>query len=562
MAVEHDDKEYQFAISLSVLNHLGRNLYRNFVTVLGEAISNAWDADAKNVWIDVDRDKNLFLIADDGVGMTPDDFENKFLKIGYSKRKEGGPKSENGRPYIGAKGIGKLALLSCANRISIFTHTDRTQYTGGVIDNSELDEAIQNDLIPDEYPLVGLDYDLIEGLFTNHKHGTIIVFEGADRVLRNSERYIRKILALSFQFSLIDPDFNIYVNDKSINVSDLADLAEHTQFLWRINGYNDAYLDTAKNLALPVIELTTELPILGYVASVEKPSNLKIRGLEERVTIDLFVNGRVREKNIIKHVPTTRIVESYIYGQIHFDSLDRDGADPFTSSREGVVESDEEFQRLLEYIRLALLPRVFNDWDQFRDEIGKEGDDENPRISKKDRKAAALVSAAEEEFTEDLPPLQKGVVEDWIKDIRPDARFNVGSYINCFLSENLVRKFIVETQVGIHHSVEHEVTKFRHREVAAKQKANINFEVRREDDDLLYLGMNELAISAEGGASPARGGPVNPMVQAATQYKPMRDAVGHTSLLTDPAKMHLTVTYENIKGRVKALITAMPPKGG
>ncbi len=37
-------EEFTFEISLSVLNHLGRNLYRNFVTVLAEAISNAWDA--------------------------------------------------------------------------------------------------------------------------------------------------------------------------------------------------------------------------------------------------------------------------------------------------------------------------------------------------------------------------------------------------------------------------------------------------------------------------------------------------------------------------------------
>ena len=44
-------KKFKFNISLSVLNHLGRSLYRNFTTVIGEAISNSWDADAENVWI-------------------------------------------------------------------------------------------------------------------------------------------------------------------------------------------------------------------------------------------------------------------------------------------------------------------------------------------------------------------------------------------------------------------------------------------------------------------------------------------------------------------------------
>ena len=49
---------FTFEISLTVLNHLGRQLYRNFITILGEAISNAWDADADNVWIDIDRNSS------------------------------------------------------------------------------------------------------------------------------------------------------------------------------------------------------------------------------------------------------------------------------------------------------------------------------------------------------------------------------------------------------------------------------------------------------------------------------------------------------------------------
>ena len=50
-------KEYNFNISLSILNHLGRNLYRSFITVLGEAVSNSWDADAQNVYITIDREE-------------------------------------------------------------------------------------------------------------------------------------------------------------------------------------------------------------------------------------------------------------------------------------------------------------------------------------------------------------------------------------------------------------------------------------------------------------------------------------------------------------------------
>jgi DNA mismatch repair ATPase MutL len=72
------------------------------VTVLGEAISNAWDADAKNVWIYVDKTKNSLVIKDDGIGMSKDDFQNKFLKIGYSKRRDG-PSPRKGGPSSAEK---------------------------------------------------------------------------------------------------------------------------------------------------------------------------------------------------------------------------------------------------------------------------------------------------------------------------------------------------------------------------------------------------------------------------------------------------------------------------
>ena len=168
---------FTFNISLSVLNHLGRNLYRNFITVLGESISNSWDADAKNVWIYIDREENHLIIKDDGEGINSSDFQNKFLKIGYSKRKDGSEKTSSKRPYIGRKGIGKLALLSCAKRIHILTKTKSSDFVGGIIDNSGLDNAINDDLTPQEYPLEVINNSLFGNHLDNFNQGTIIYFE-------------------------------------------------------------------------------------------------------------------------------------------------------------------------------------------------------------------------------------------------------------------------------------------------------------------------------------------------------------------------------------------------
>ena len=172
-----NDSQFTFEISLSVLNHLGRNLYRSFITILGEAISNSWDADAKNVWVYINREENYLVIKDDGDGMTADDFQNKFLKIGYSKRKEGRTSSDKGRPYIGRKGIGKLAMLSCADKISIISKKANSDYIGGTIDNSGLDEAINQDLTPEEYTLATWEEQLFSDYIENHSKGTIVYFD-------------------------------------------------------------------------------------------------------------------------------------------------------------------------------------------------------------------------------------------------------------------------------------------------------------------------------------------------------------------------------------------------
>lgn len=549
--------EFQFNISLSVLNHLGRNLYRNFITVLGEAISNSWDADANNVWITIDKANAVFSIKDDGDGMNADDFRSKFLKIGYSKRKEGGRNSKKGRPFIGAKGIGKLAMLSCAKRVSIFTKKKGAEYLGGVIDNGGLDEAIKQDLVPDQYPLEALDFALIEDLKAKHDKGTIIVFEGANEVLRNSEAYIKKLLAMSFKFSLLDKNFNIHVNGEAISLDDLSDLMGHTQFVWNINEYIDDYVEGLKNLEKEAVPLTYALDIKGFIASVKKPSNLKIRGTEERATIDLFVNGRLRERNILRHIPTQRVVESYLYGQIHFDAMDRSDEDPFTSSREGILEDDSNFRALMKLMKDDLLPLIIDQWDKLRLEVGQEGDDENARKSKRQRKARDLYSLASEEYTPGKDKPGRKRVDKWLAELQSDAEFNISSYVDCFLSENLVRKYIQTNKIKLTPDAAKRVAQFRKHEGEYKDSAGISYSVRKNDDDLSYLDMNDLAGHAE---VAKKGDHKASLWSDARKYRPVRNAVGHTGLLTDVAKADLNVTFHNIKARVAKLI-ALKKKG-
>lgn len=543
---------FSFNISLSVLNHLGRNLYRSFVTVLGEAISNAWDADAKNVFIYIDKEKNSFTIKDDGLGMSKNEFQDKFLKVGYSKRKEGDTKSLGGRPYIGRKGIGKLALLSCAEKVSVISKPRNGEYVGGSINNSELDDAISDDSII--YTLKETDFNVFQRYTGNHSQGTILYFEGIHDGIRNSLDYLRTIIALYFRFSLVDKSFNISLNDKKITEDDLQSLADNTEFLWNINTLSDPYIENKLKKIKEQSKISiSDIAVNGFIASVEKPSHLKVVTTEEKVGIDLFVNGRLRERNIIKHMPafSTRHVASYLYGQIHFNELDGEKPDRFASSREGIVAGDPKYESFLRTFRENVLEAVSSEWDDWRVNHKEDGDPENTiKITKKDRKSRELFNIVSEEYIPPRGSNNKKSIDGWIDDLSNDAQYNFSSYAECFISENLIRRYIKEKSIPLSQDARGRIVNYRKKEKEAKDNGNVSIDIRREDDDLSYLSMSDLATLVD---------KVDRQKKAclwrdAYEYKPIRDALAHTALLADLAKQRLTTVYENIKGRLRNLL--------
>lgn len=552
-------EHFTFAISLSVLDHLGRNLYRSFATVLGEAISNSWDADANNVWIYIDKNKTSFFIKDDGEGMTADDFRNKLLKVGYSKRKKGETTSTKGRPYIGRKGIGKLALLSCADKITVISKTKNGDYVGGRIDNAGLDNAITDDLVPSDYPLEDYDLKVFGELTKDHENGTIIWFENAKEEIRNRPEYLRKTIALYFRFSLVDTSFSIFLNDVKVTLDDLDDLATNTQFLWVINEIQDPYItEKLTKLREPKFRerekaLRMDDGAKGFIASVKKPRDLKINNTDERVGVDLFVNGRLRERDILKHIPTDRLAVSYLYGQIHFDRLD-DEKDRFTSSREGIVAEDPKYKTFLSNLKIILF-EIIEDWDKWRIKNREEGDPENERITKKERASRSLYSAISQEYAieDEGQEENKAKVEQWVANLSDDAVFNFGSYADCFVSENLVRKYIQDKKLPLSKEAHGEFEKWWNREESSKQAGQISIDIRRDANKLSYLSMDDLANLVD---KLQDGDRRACLANDAREYKPVRDAVMHTALLTNDAKTRLSTVFANVKARVKDLLSS------
>jgi hypothetical protein len=95
------------------------------------------------------------------------------------------------------------------------------------------------------------------------------------------------------------------------------------------------------------------------------------------------------------------------------------------------------------------------------------------------------------------------------------------------------------------------VAELKKREKESKGKGNISIEIRRGPSDSSYLSMDDLANLVDKSKEPLKEAALS---RDAKEYKPIRDAVAHTALLTDPAKRKLTSVRENIKGRVKEIL--------
>ena len=109
----------------SILRELS-GVYKPFIKAFKELVSNAYDADATDVSIDISDDFTSATIADDGNGMSPFEFRSDFTRIGGSSRKwskETTPKKKRSR--IGNKGIGFLALARYCDRMVVTSSSPR-----------------------------------------------------------------------------------------------------------------------------------------------------------------------------------------------------------------------------------------------------------------------------------------------------------------------------------------------------------------------------------------------------------------------------------------------------
>ncbi|HJH30586.1 MAG TPA: ATP-binding protein [Methanosarcinaceae archaeon] len=125
----------KFKARARTLDMLGRQQIAGIPTAISELFKNAHDAYADKVEVDYYRYDGLFVLRDDGLGMTEQDFEERWLTLGTESKLDGSkglnppPKDPDKpkRPILGEKGIGRLAIASIGPQVLILTKAKRTE---------------------------------------------------------------------------------------------------------------------------------------------------------------------------------------------------------------------------------------------------------------------------------------------------------------------------------------------------------------------------------------------------------------------------------------------------
>jgi hypothetical protein len=361
-------------LDMNVLNHLGIGLYSSAPAVLTELVANAWDAEATTVDIELDLERQMIVIRDDGHGMNESAIQAKFLTVGYARRdKEGTDRSLNSkRRVMGRKGIGKLSMFSLARRIDIFT-SDGGGIVAAAIDVEELQKKIR---AGQPYVLQPVD----EVVAPELKRGTVLVLRQLSRDVGRTPNYLIERIARRFSVISAGNDFGVRVNGHLISLADRGFYAD-VQFFWCFDAAFDADISPLiQNLAAldakPCkrrLESSADptdprIFVRGYIATVDKPKKLK--ALDANLNqISVFARGRLFQEDILGEIGNSKVFNNYIVGEIHADFLDDDEVDRATASREAIKHDDPRYVLLRSFLARRL-SEVERDWDEWRRALG------------------------------------------------------------------------------------------------------------------------------------------------------------------------------------------------
>lgn len=367
-----NEKEYEINVDPRILELLGPNLYTNIYYVLAELIANAYDADAKNVYIISDKD--YVSVEDDGHGMSYKNGDiKKFLNVaGVSRTNDKDSHTRSGsRMKMGRKGVGKLAALSVSESVDVLT-----------ISNGEKSGFVLARRPANANKLQALNDDEISFQFIKEQGTSIVMKFPQYRLHKTLNAVKRNLLKI---FPLVSKDFIIHIirgNEKEVidsfddkimgELCALITLGDHysslaTSVPITFPKRREDLVEKRPSYTTPLTlsdndgkEHEYNLEIVGWIGAY-----LTTRGRKAEVTdfpdnfISLYANKKMGEFNILPIVGQNKLIEVFVIGQFHVDLFElSELPDMALSNRQGYKSDDKRYEAVISYVRDKLLPEI------------------------------------------------------------------------------------------------------------------------------------------------------------------------------------------------------------
>lgn len=434
-------KEYQLNIDPRILELLGPSLYTNIYYVLAELIANAYDADAKNVYIIANKDD--IRVEDDGHGMSYEAGEiDKYLNVaGVSRVSEDDSFSKSrARRKMGRKGVGKLAALSVSENVDVLTVANGEK--SGFILSRRPEAGNKLKALSDS----DIKFDHIKD------HGSAVVMRFPQYRLHKTLTAVKRNLLKIFP--LVNSDFRIHVirGTESVIIDDFDKnvMGELSTLITLGDSFSSlcslvADLYPTKRTELVEPKAAKEIPItMKDNHGKEHEYTLKIegwigtykttRGRKAEMTdfpdnfISLFANTKMGEFNILPVVGQNKLTEVYVVGQLHVDLFElTELPDIALSNRQGYKSDDPRYEAVRDYVRSELLADILKKREIFTD-LGK---------AKKKQKKAETHRQDEGKLRKSIDDFRKKAGKDAAKTI-----VNLGSKPSQDAIENAVSQSI------------------------------------------------------------------------------------------------------------------------
>ena len=218
-------ENYPFSTGKNFEKIIETQLKKPEIAIL-ELISNSWDANARNVYINWPIIKNLrqsieyFTILDDGEGMEKQEFIEKWTTVGYDKitNSSSQMKNHDDRSIIGKNGRGRLGLFSFSDNYIVSTSKNGNVNSFKVMRNDKTFANLK-EINPIKEP-----FDNGKGLYNS---GTFIQCPINDNYVELND--LKEIINLRFG---ADSTFNIYINDEKVDLFDFKDNQDYEEIYY------------------------------------------------------------------------------------------------------------------------------------------------------------------------------------------------------------------------------------------------------------------------------------------------------------------------------------------